>query len=320
MSDRLEDTGRRGAVVLHVGASRALWWRDHMGTLLPEYDVHLWDEVPDPAQVRFAVVWKHPAGGLQRFPGLQAIVSIGAGVDHVFVDPDLPMGVPVLRTTGPDLTQRMREYICLNVLRLHRRDWEVRAASAAREWRQNVQPPATARRVGVMGLGNLGADAAIALAALGFDTAGWTRRPRDCPGIAVYAGDAARAAFLARSDILVCLLPLTPATDGILNADLFAQLPHGAGLINAARGGHLVEEDLIPALDQGHLCRAVLDVFRTEPLPPEHPFWADARIDITPHTASMIDPEAGGRLIAENIRRFAAGAPVDDLVDPTQGY
>lgn len=308
------------ALVLHVGPARAAWWRDRMQALLPELAVHPWDAVPDPAAVAFAAVWRHPPGGLRRFANLRAILSIGAGVDHVLADPDLPPGVPVIRTTGPDLTQRMREYVCLHVLRLHRRHAETVAAQMARRWRPLVTLPAPGRRVGILGLGRLGAACAAALRDLGFDVAGWARHDRPLDGIAVFAGAAALPAVLARSEILVNLLPLTPATAGILDRTLFDALPDGAGLINCARGEHLVEEDLIPALDAGRLSRAVLDVFRTEPLPADHPFWGDPRIDVTPHSASLVDPETGAGLIAANIRRIRAGAPVPDRVDPARGY
>jgi len=202
------------ALVLHVGPARAAWWKATMQKLLPEMEVHLWQEEFDPATVEFAVVWKHPAGGLRRFPNLRAIVSIGAGVDHVLVDPDLPPGVPIIRTTGPDLTQRMREYVCLQVLRLHRNLPDLEEGRRRREWRQSVNPPAPQRGVGIMGLGNLGADCARALAFLGFDVSGWVRHAREMEGVRVFAGQAALGDFLARAEILVCLLPLTPATEG----------------------------------------------------------------------------------------------------------
>ncbi len=306
--------------VLHVSGARADWWHTRMAGLLPEMPVYPWNAVPDPGAVRYAVVWKPPPGGLRRFPALRAIVSIGAGVDHVLIDPDLPLGVPILRTTGGDLTQRMREYIALHTLRLHRAEPALRAAAARGDWTQIVTPPAARRRVGVMGLGTLGSAAARTLAGLGFAVQGWARSKRALENVTVFAGDAALPAFLEASEILICLLPLTDATRGILNARLFAALPAGAGLINAGRGGHLVEADLIPALDAGHLSHAVLDVFETEPLLGDHPFWTDPRIDVTPHTASLIDPDTGARLIAENIRRMEAGAPIDDLIDPARGY
>jgi len=308
------------ALIIRVGESRAEWWREHLQSLLPEIACRLWDDPGDPAEIDYAVVWRPPAGGLARFPNLKCIVSIGAGIDHVLADPELPPGVPIIRTTGTDLTQRMREYVCLHVLRLHRRLPEIEAAQATREWRQLVEPPAPERRVGVMGLGNLGADCARTLHLIGFDVAGWSRRPKTVEGVTTFAGADGLAPFLARTDILVCLLPLTPATTGILDAALFAQLPAGAGVVNAARGEHLVEADLLAALASGQVGWATLDVFHTEPLPADHPFWDHPRVLVTPHVASLIDPVAGGKAIAANLRRFIAGEPVPDLVDLAQGY
>jgi glyoxylate/hydroxypyruvate reductase A len=306
--------------VLHVKGARAQWWKETMQALLPELDVALWDEPVDPAEVVATIVWRHPPGGLLRFPNLRVIVSIGAGVDHVFADPQLPEGVPIIRTVGPDLTQRMREYVLLHALRLHRGQPELEEAQRRGEWLQLVRPPAPRRRVGVLGLGNLGADCARALAAVGFDVCGWARAPREVPGVRVFSGAEGLTAVAEQAEILVCLLPLTPETEGVLSGALFSRMPRGAGLINCARGEHLVEEDLIPALDDGRLSRAVLDVFRVEPLPEGHPFWRHPRIDVTPHVASLIDPEAGGRIIAANLRAFLSGAPVADLVDPGRGY
>jgi len=307
-------------VVVRVGPARAKWWRDHMQALLPDHTVVEWDAVTDPDAIDYAVVWKPPPGGLKRLRNLKLIVSIAAGVDHIFADPDLPAGVPIARTVGEDLRQRMVEYVCLHVLRFHRNLPEIEASQASASWDQPITPPATRRRVGVMGLGNMGVAAASALAGLGFDVAGWARSPREVPGLRVHTGAGQLDAFLADAEILVCLLPLTPETDSILCADLFARLPRGAALINAGRGEHLVEEDLIPALDSGQLRGATLDVFRAEPLPTDHPFWRDPRILVTPHTASLIDPEAGGRLIADTIRRFEAGGGIAHPVDPGRGY
>ncbi len=308
------------ALVLRVGPSRARWWLEHMRALLPEIDCRPWDDPGDLDEIEIAVVWRPPAGGLKRFPRLRLIVSIGAGIDHVLADPALPRHVPIMRTTGKDLQLRMREYVTLHVLRLHRRLPDIEAAMRERTWLQLVEPPADQRRVGIMGLGRLGADCAVALNAIGFDVAGWSRRQKAIDGITCYAGPEGLAAFLADTRILVCLLPLTEATRGILNRDLFEKLPKGASVINVARGGHLVEDDLLAALDSGHLAAATLDVFETEPLPPEHAFWDHPRVLVTPHVASLIDPAAGGETIARNIRKFLAGERVDDLVDLDQGY
>lgn len=308
------------SLVIRVGQARAEWWRAHMQTLLPEIECRSWDD-PGPLEaVKYAVVWKPPAGGLKRFPNLEVIVSIGAGIDHILVDPELPQGVPIIRTTGSDLTQRMREYVCLHVLRFHRRLPELEEAQPLREWRQGVNPPAYERKVGVMGLGNLGADAAKTLAMIGFDVAGWSRSPKEIDGVTTFAGEDELDAFLARTEILVCLLPLTEATRGILDASLFARLPEGAFLINCARGEHLVDSDLLAALDSGRLAGATLDVFHQEPLPADSPFWDHPKVLVTPHVASLIDPEAGGKMIAANLRRFIAGQPVPDLVDLSKGY
>lgn len=308
------------ALVLRVGPAREQWWLEHMRSLLPEIECRLWGDPGDVDEIEIAVVWKPPAGGLKRFPNLRAIVSIGAGIDHVLADPELPKYVPIIRTTGEDLKVRMREYVTLHVLRLHRRLPDIEAAQERREWLQLVNPPAYERKVGLMGLGDLGADCARALNALGFDVAGWSRRPKVIDGVKSFAGQESFAAFLNRTEILVCLLPLTPATIGILNAELFEKLPKGASIINAARGGHLVEEDLLKALDAGQVGSAILDAFKTEPLPADHPFWDHPKVLVTPHVASLIDPVTGGKAIAANVRKFLAGEPVPDLVDLEQGY
>jgi glyoxylate/hydroxypyruvate reductase A len=308
------------ALIIRIGPAREQWWLDHLQALLPEIECRRWDEPGNLEEIEYAVVWKPPAGGLKRFPNLKCIVSVGAGIDHVLVDPERPRHVPIIRTTGEDLTQRMREYVCLHVLRHHRRLPEIDEIQKTQEWRQTVNPPAYLRRVGIMGQGNLGADAARTLSVIGFDVAGWSRRPKDIAGVKNFAGAEAFEAFLNRSDILVCLLPLTEATRGILNDTLFSALPPGACVINAARGEHLVEEDLLAALDDGRIEYATLDVFHQEPLPAGHPFWAHPRVLVTPHVASLIDPVAGGAAIAENLRRFIKGEPVPDLVDLEQGY
>jgi glyoxylate/hydroxypyruvate reductase len=307
-------------VVVRVAGARATWWLEKLQSLLPEMEVRSWEDPGDRSKVDCAVVWQPPPGELKRFPNLKVIVSMGAGVDHVLRDPELPRHVPILRTVGPDLTQRMREYVLLHVLRFHRRLPEIEESSRRREWNQLITPIAPDRPVGVLGLGNMGADCARHLALVGFEVHGWSRRPKDVDGIACHSGPDGLGDLLKRVEILVCLLPLTPQTTGILNKDLFARLPKGACLINAGRGQHLVEEDLIPALDAGQLGGATLDVLHVEPAPDDHPFWSHPKILLTPHVASLIDPESGARLIADNVRRFMAGQPVPDRVDVTQGY
>lgn len=308
------------ALVVRVGNARAEWWREKLQGLLPDIDCRDWETPGDKADVEYAVVWKPPPGGLKTFRNLKCVVSMGAGIDHVLVDPDLPRHLPIIRTVGDDLRQRMREYVALHVLRHHRRLADIQAAQRRKAWDQIITPPAPERHVAVLGLGNMGAEVARTLAGIGFAVHGWSRRPKDLDGIACHHGEAGLTELLPLAEILVCLLPLTPATEGILNKDLFAQLPEDAAVINVGRGGHLVEEDLIPALDSGQLSGATLDVLRQEPPPEDHPFWTHPKVLLTPHIASLIDPEAGAKVIAENIRRFRAGEPVPDLVDLEQGY
>ena len=257
---------------------------------------------------------------MRGFPNLKAIFSVGAGVDHLFGDPDLPEGVPVVRMVEPELTRGMTEYVVLHVLRHHRRQRDMEANQRAEKWEMIEVPTAPSRKVGIMGLGELGRAAALALVALEFDVAGWSRTPKDIPGVESFHGDFGMDAFLARSEILICLLPLTTETEGILNAGLFEKLPRGASLINAARGGHQVEEDILAALESGRLSEATLDVFREEPLPADHSFWGHPRVTITPHNASLTDPDSAVRQVIENIHRIRRGEPPTNIVDPKAGY
>jgi glyoxylate/hydroxypyruvate reductase len=295
-------------------------WRIELAKHLPDLDLRVWPELGDPTEIDAALVWRPPAGLLDRLPNLRIVLSLGAGVDHVFADPSLPPGVPIVRLVDPYMTTAMSEYVQLQVLRLHRREFEYRAQQQARIWRPLPQPNAEQRRVGVLGLGVLGGDAALKLKVLGFDVHGWSRTERKLPGIHCFHGSDGLGALLARTEILVCLLPLTPATEGILDAALFARLPHGAALINCARGRHLVEADLLAALDSGRLGAAVLDVCRDEPLPPDHPFWRHERILLTPHVAAATHAPTAALAVAENLRRLADGRPLLNRIDRSERY
>jgi glyoxylate/hydroxypyruvate reductase A len=253
-------------------------------------------------------------------PNLKLILSLGAGIDHILTDPLPPQRVPIVRLVDPYLTAAMSEYVVLQVLRLHRRDLDYQEQQRAQTWRELPQQNAGERSVGILGFGEIGRDAARKLHGLGFPVSGWTRGPRRIDGFATYAGAEGLPRLLADAAILVCVLPLTGETDGILNAANFALMPRGAGLVNAGRGGHLVEADLIPALDSGQLSAAALDVFRDEPLPPEHPFWRHPRILVTPHIAGTTNPETAAPIVLDNIRRFEAGGPLLHRVDPGRGY
>ena len=296
------------------------WWVKLMQCQLPGWDIVSMDAIIDPASVHYAVVWQPRKGDIARFPNLKAIVSIGAGIDHVLADTGLPQGIPIIRTVGRDLTQRMQEYVALHVLRHHRDMPRQLQAKIERDWHSIVVPVAPNRIVGVMGLGNLGAAAARVLAQIGFATRGWSKSPKNIEGIDTFIGEKELGPFLNGCEILVNLLPLTPETKGILNAALFAQLPSGASVINCARGRHLVEEDLLAAIERGQIKQSTLDVFHQEPLPPEHPFWSHSAITVTPHIASRIDAETGARLIAENLKIFDATGTCPDVTDAARGY
>jgi glyoxylate/hydroxypyruvate reductase A len=296
------------------------WWCQMLRDLLPDWRVYPIDKVTDPDAVTYAVVWRPATGAMRPFRNLKAIVSVGAGIDHVLADEQLPLHVPIIRTVGTDLTQRMKEYVALHVLRHHREMPRIEANQARQQWEQIVVPPATQRRVGVMGLGNLGAAAADLLKQIGFEVHGWSRSQKQLQGIECYAGDEGLRAFLDGTEILVCLLPLTESTRGILNADTFNRLKPGASVINAARGPHLVESDLVEALDSGQIAGATLDVFPVEPLPRSHPFWTNPKITITPHVASLIDAPTGSKIVARNIKTFEETGTVTDIADAKRGY
>ena len=225
-----------------------------------------------------------------------------------------------MRLVDPYMTDAMSEYIVLQVLRLHRQDLIYRAQQAAPQWREHEQKNAAERTVGLLGFGQLGQDAAAKLTGLGFDVAGWSRSGRAVSGFLTYGGTAGLDALLGRSEILVSLLPMTPETEGILDTALFARLPRGAGLVNAGRGRQLIEVDLLAALDSGQISAAVLDVFREEPLPKEHPFWRHPRIVVTPHVAAETHPPTALPIIARAIADFEQGLPIANLIDRDKGY
>jgi glyoxylate/hydroxypyruvate reductase A len=295
-------------------------WRPLLRELLPEQEVRFWPDIGDPADIAYALVWQPEPGLLASLPNLKLIVGLGAGIDHLVRDPALPTGVPIVRLVDPYMTDAMSEYVVLGVLRLHRQDLDYLTQQRAAQWLERDQKNAIERPVGILGFGTLGQDAGRKLKALGFPVAGWSRSPREIAGFAMYAGADGLNALLAQSEILVCLLPLTAETTGILNAVTFGRMPRGAGLVNAGRGGHLVEADLIPALESGQLSGAVLDVFGDEPLLPEHPFWRHPRILVTPHIAAETHPPTAAAIIREAIRRFEAGLPVANVVDLARGY
>lgn len=298
-------------------------WRAALAALEPKLELRVWPEVGRIGDIETALVWRPEPGMLARLPALRAVFSLGAGADHIFADDSLP-DVPVVRLVDPALTAQMVEYVLLAVLCRHRETARYRAFQARREWRQLPPVPAARRRVGIMGMGEIGRACAAALAGLGFAVAGWRRgtaRPdAGAAGVELYAGADGLGPFLARTDVLVCLLPLTGETAGILDAGLFARLPRGAYVVNAARGGHQNEADLLAAVDSGHLSGAWLDVCREEPPPPSSPLWRHPRVVLTPHVAGQVTAETAAAQVAENLRRLRAGAPLLEVVDPARGY
>jgi glyoxylate/hydroxypyruvate reductase A len=295
------------------------WWLELMVELLPDWTIASFDDA-QADDVKYAVVWRPPTGAIAKFPNLKAIVSVGAGIDHVLADSLLPQGIPIIRTVGDDLTQRMQEYVALHALRHHRDMPRQLQAQAEKDWHSIVVPVAPKRIVGVMGLGNLGSAAARVLSHIGFQVRGWSKSPKTLDGIATFAGDATLPQFLDGCEILVNLLPLTEATTEILNTRLFAGLAPGACVINCARGQHLVDEDLLAALASGQIKQATLDVFHQEPLPEDHPFWTHPAVTVTPHIASRIDAATGAHLIAENLKLFEATGTCPDVADAARGY
>ena len=309
------------AVLLSTKPAAMELWRDALLALDPALEIRMFPDAGDPAEIEAAVVWTaHDMAELRRYPNLKLIVSMGAGVDHLLRPPGPPPGIPVARLVDTMLTSQMGEWVLLNVLRFHRQDLEYRQLQRERTWLELPAPVTAERRIGILGLGELGAYAAGLLRGLGFPVMGWTRRPRAVEGLQTFHGEAGLAAMAARSDILICLLPLTPQTRGIVGAELLGRLPRGAFLINGASGGHVVDADLLAALDSGQVAAAALDVFQPEPLPPEHPFWAHPRVVMTPHAASITIPSSAAPQVVDNLRRARAGQPLLNLVDFAAGY
>jgi glyoxylate/hydroxypyruvate reductase len=300
-------------------------WAQHMQGAMPQRTMRVWPDMGDVADVHYVAAWLPPANVLRSLPNLKVIFSLGAGVDAILSDPTLPENTPIVRVNDPDLTMRMSEHIVLQVLMHHRQQRRLDANQKAKIWDNFPQHAASALRVGVMGLGVLGADAARKLSVMGFPTAGWSRTRKTVEGVHCYAGATELDAFLARTDVLISLLPATLETDGILNRGLFQKLarsgPFGAPiLINAGRGRQQVEADIVAALDAGELYAASLDVFQKEPLAPSSPFWSHGKVILTPHSAADSDTATICAYVAQQIERFERGGDLQNVVDRRQGY
>jgi glyoxylate/hydroxypyruvate reductase A len=319
----------KSALALIVNGGSANWsperWKGRFDDVCKDRRVFLLPDAKfDPADIAYAAVWKPGHGDLAAFPNLRVIFNLGAGVDALTADASLPK-VPLVRVAVFDLTDRMTEYVVLHVLMHHRQELYLRASQREKRWAPKFQWPASAISVGIMGLGTLGSNAADVLKRLGFRVSGWSRGAKQLDGVECFHGRAQLEAFLQRTHILVCLLPLTADTRQILNRGLFAKLnrdsPMGAPvLINAGRGALQNEADILECLDDGTLGAASLDVFANEPLAGDSPFWTHPNVVLTPHNAADTDPDEISKYVARQIERFEAGGALENVVDPARGY
>ncbi|WP_062228501.1 2-hydroxyacid dehydrogenase [Aureimonas frigidaquae] len=307
-------------LVFYSGPDPFEAWRDALAPHLPASTrIEQADAVTDPLSVRYALVWMPPEGFFERFPNLKLVINLGAGVDRLVARTDLP-DLPITRLSDPNMGRMMAGFVLFSVLR-HARDIpHFEAAQARRQWSYRHPRAAEETTVAVLGLGELGAMAASEIARQGFDTHGWATRERSLPGVSVHCGDAALAPLAARADIVVCMLPLTPATRQRLDADFFAAMKPGAAFINVSRGEVVDQDALVQSLQAGHLSGATLDVFATEPLPPDHPLWSLPGVLITPHLASVALPKSAAPQIAANIRAVQDGQPLANEVSRLRGY
>jgi glyoxylate/hydroxypyruvate reductase len=315
--------GTRKLLLVRSGGEAAIGeWQGHFRALRPELDVRWWnDPAIDSTAVTYILAWEPEPGRIAGYPNLRVIFSSAAGVDHITRDPDLPKHLPIVRMATTETAQTMGEYVCLAALAVLRNWRRIMTAQTERRWDEfEAGRTALTTRVGIMGVGNLGRVAARMLQGLGFQVSGWSRSAKALDGIRTYAGESELQAFLGETDILVCLLPDTPETRGLLSARVLAHLPRGAGIVNAGRGSLIVMPDLIAALDAGHLSTAVLDVFETEPLPPDDPAWRHPRIIVTSHIAAYATRRARAGYVAEAIAAFERGEALPNLYDPVRGY
>ncbi|GGZ32898.1 glyoxylate/hydroxypyruvate reductase A [Echinicola pacifica] len=292
-------------------------WLEIFKKEVPDLPLSIYPDIPHPDEVEAVMLWQHPKGIINEYPNLKLICSMGAGVDHILGDETIPTHIPITRIVDPRLTFSMTNYVTMGVLNYHRKWNRFQAQQQKKLW--DMKAPEAEVKIGVMGVGELGGDVLDKLSYLGLEVVGYGNSPKPDFDYPYYYGDQLEA-FLQECNVLVCLLPLTADTRGFLNIRLFEKCKQGTYLINVARGKHLVEEDLIEALDKGYLSGALLDVFHKEPLPESHPFWAHPQVEITPHIASITNPSAAAPQILENYRRMQAGEELMNKINRNKGY
>ncbi|MDP6704744.1 MAG: glyoxylate/hydroxypyruvate reductase A [Alphaproteobacteria bacterium] len=295
-------------------------WVPELQKNLPDVKIRVAPEFGDKSEIEYALVWKPPFGMLASLPNLKAIFSVGAGADHILADPERPQHLPVVRMIDDYLRDMMSECAILGVLHFHRMMPAYEADRTEEIWQRRWPHYTPDCTVGVLGLGAIGRDIAAKLGVLGFPVHGWSRTPRSVAGMTCHHGADGLAAMLPHCRYLVCVLPLTDETRGIIDAALLAQLPNGAIVVNLGRGGHVVDDDLLAALATGHISGAFLDVFNEEPLPEGHPYWHHPQVAMTPHVAGEIVPRSAARTVAENLRRHQRGEEMTGVMDLTRGY
>ncbi|WGK91566.1 2-hydroxyacid dehydrogenase [Pseudomonas migulae] len=307
------------ALLYKADPVRGEQWKRLFAEHAPDIEWRAWPDIGDPKDIRYLAAWQAPDDLETLLPNLQVLFALSAGVDQLDLD-RLPTTLPVVRLLDPSITRGMCEYASFAVLSLHRDMLRYRQQQMARRWQAHLLQPAAKRRVGVMGLGTQAQQILATLQTFGFALSGWARSEHRIAGVDCFAGAEQLPAFLGQCDIVVCVLPLTGQTKGILNRHLFQHLPKGAALVNMGRGGHLIEEDLLEALASGQLSAAVLDVLEQEPAAPDHPFWNHPQILLTPHIAAMTQPESAFSVLLENIRRHQRGEPMLGQVDRKRSY
>jgi len=307
------------ALLYKADPVRGEQWKRLFAEHAPDIEWRAWPDIGDPKDIRYLAAWQAPDDLETLLPNLQVLFALSAGVDQLDLD-RLPTTLPVVRLLDPSITQGMCEYASFAVLGLHRDMLRYRQQQAERRWQAHRLVPAQHRRVGVMGLGLQARHILATLQTFGFALSGWARSEHRIPGVDCFAGAEQLPTFLGQCDIVLCVLPLTEQTKGILNRQLFQHLPKGAALVNMGRGGHLVEEDLLEALASGQLSAAVLDVLEQEPATPDHPFWQHPQIVLTPHIAAMTQPESAFSVLLENIRRHQRGESMLGQVDRKRSY